>query len=70
MLDAALCGALWLRERREAAAPPRDRKAQSEEEEQRALLERDDFRDMRRMMWGVSSVNVRSLNQDPQDGES
>ncbi len=65
VLDAALFGALWHRERREAAAPPRAAPtAEDKERERLALLERDDFRDMRRMMWGVSSVNVRSLNQD------
>lgn len=69
VLDAALCAALWLRERREAAAPPAAPCDRQQQLERQALLDadRDDFRDMRRMMWGVSSVNVRSLSQHPQE---
>jgi hypothetical protein len=66
VLDASLFGALWLRERREAATVPLSAEEKKLEKERQALLEPDDFRDMRRMMWGVSSVNVRSVNEDDQ----
>ncbi len=59
VVDAALCGLLWRRERAAAVAVPEGGGKHIEEEE-----EGDDFRDMRRMMWGVSSVDVRSLSAE------